>query len=237
MKSILPSLILLLLASTYAIAQSTAFHSRSPILTNSKTQITVESAFSEIGAWGHYPVTITLRNESSRTQAFSLQAVSESNSNSYYSGKQEVKTRSNFAFSCPAESEKSFKLLIPIAKASYETGWHGSGGNSFPTSNDLSLHFKNGKDQFHSQLSGGHDLEQASRAYTEATRDEGQIINSSKNTRDNTLDLSLLPVSAQGLLGYDEIFMTDEEWFNLTTIVKNEIKEWVKYAIPKVFSQ
>jgi len=210
-----------------SLLQAQGFRQESSVLPKTGTQIKVESAFSALGSWGYYPVTVTLRNESSNDSTFSLKTNSDSSAPTYGMGEaRSIETKANFNLSCPAGSEKSFDLLLPISMASF--GYNGryfGSGNDDETENSLHLEFKSGNEKWSTSVSGEHDLSKYSKVYSIATAPK---VTTTSARLINTLNPKLLPVSLQAMSGYDDLLLSEADWNSLKEEAKSSLITWVE---------
>ena len=231
MKSIYMLLLLGLSLANQLIAQTSGLHQESAILPDTNTKITLKSAFENLGSWGHYPLNVTLRNTSDKSQTFQLDTVSSSEAAGYRGSKtKEIKTSGKFSFTCPAGIEKSFSVLIPLAMASYganDYSWSRHSNND-EKSNLLLLKFTSGNDIFTSSISGNHiEL----KSYAVSLGFSQKIPYSSKKRHlleATTVDLLTLPLSQQSLVGYDTIFLLYEDWEKLSKDRKKTLITWTQ---------
>jgi len=209
-------LFLCLYIGSVAHSQTAGLLEKSPNFAESKTQITLKSAFSSPAGWGHYPVTVTLRNDSDTTQTFKLNAECVSEEESWAKGRRVdyTKTKSNFNFSCPAGTEKSFDITIPLVTARFSDNY----SYDFDCRTVLTLKFENGEEKYTASIVG--DYGEITSAYTEG-------LASIAGGENLTFDIEQFPQSLKGTEGYDALVVLADELRQLPEARLKAIKRWV----------
>jgi len=227
---------LLPLLSLCALLLSSIASAQAPLINTSydkdgKTTAKVTALFSRLPNSGYMPIRLEVKNSDKTERAYSITCVSHSNLDNF-SGDETSKLESEFQYTCPAGSSKTFDLIVPIATSIPDT-------SSDTISNSLEITLKSGgKTQFETLqsaqlyskpavlLSAELFTQHASSLDSYITSTSGGGFGSYNTAYSSSIDPSQLPNNWQAYVGYDSLVCTDRDWNTMTKGVQNAILEW-----------
>ncbi|MGJ8656273.1 MAG: hypothetical protein ACSHX6_07470 [Akkermansiaceae bacterium] len=184
---------------------------------------------------GYVPLRLTLKNGTKLEKNWELKFTSESNGDYYYyyGGRNDFPTlTSEFSYSCPPESSKTYDILVPVtstitknhhtsvASASLAISMSSSGRNSHGSMNcgqDMNLPATLLCTQLYIQHSSKFD------SLIPSSSSGHRTANTSYTTE---FTPSLLSSDWRAYSGFDVIVCTDDDWREMSVEVQNAILEW-----------
>ncbi len=181
---------------------------------------------------GYMPFRLTLKNGTKFEKDWSLNFGSEGQNHYYYSGRNDHPTlTSEFSYTCPPESTKTYDILVPIvtsiphshtdiATSSLSIQLN-SGGNTIHDSMNCEQHMEVPATLLSTKLYVPHNgtfnthIPHSSRGY-----------GSGSNDYTTEFTPANMPTDWRAFSGFDAIVCTDEDWREMTAEVKNAILEW-----------
>lgn len=247
MKFLLPLAVFILstLSHIYAKGLPSGMHFRTNAFSESKCVISLDSPFSALPYWGHYPVTATIRNDGTKSQTFTITADSNSSQNSW-SNSSDTTLKSNFSIQCNPGETKSFELLIPIAIASTDYDSYGFGyshssstkasvyNSTTSSESNIDINIKGAGTEIDHGISTSIPSERMHMAATSSVL-SGNLSNATETfVNESSIDLALFATELKGMIGYDAFILTDLDWTSLNSSQQRVFQEWIRaggYAI------
>lgn len=196
-----------------------------------KTTAKVTALFSRLPNSGYMPIRLEVKNPQKTERSYTIKCTSNSNLDNY-TGDDTSKMESEFKYTCPAGTSKTFDLIVPIATSI-------PFARTDTISNSLEIQLSSGSNtQFETlqsaQLYSKPTVLLSTELFTQHASTLDTFISTSTsggygsyNTEyASSIDPSQMPNHWQAYVGYDSLVCTDRDWNTMEKGVQNAILEW-----------
>jgi len=201
-----------------------------------KTTAKVTALFSRLPTSGYMPLRLEVKNAQKTERTYKIKCVSNSAADNY-SGDDTSKMESEFEYSCPAGTSKTFDIIVPIA-----TSIPYSGADTITSSLEVTLS-SGGSTQYEILQSSQIYSKPAVLLSTDLFTQHASVLDShltashtssspysSYGSYDvafaSSIDPTQMPSDWQAYVAYDALVCTDRDWTAMGKGVQNAILEW-----------
>jgi hypothetical protein len=232
LKKQLTALLILLFAT------SSALHAQRELINHSydaknKTTAKLTPIVGNVPSSGYMPLRLTLKNGTKFDKEWKLEFKSESRDDYYYGRNRDYPSlTSEFSYSCPAESTKTYDILVPVVTATPRS-------HTDTASSSLSIKLISGGETIMDNLSCNQQMDLPS-----------TLLSTKLYVQHSSKLNALIPASSRGAYrsgneeyaseftpsnmsedwraysGFDALICTDEDWLEMSAGVQNAILEW-----------
>mgnify|MGYP000271213427 CR=1 FL=1 len=226
------------LIATFSLLLALCFHAsaQSPLIQRSyddkdKTTAKLTALFSKVPPSGYLAVRLEVTNATKNPKQWSIECTSSTVPNHYYRGDTNSVVESEFSYTCPAKSKKTFDFYVPVNTTI-------TNSSSYDISSNVSFVMTTAGAKDYGDLSTVQRLDMhavglSNTLYTEHASNLDSLMTSSSSgwsshtpSFASSFDPAMLPSDWKAYVGYDSLVCTDREWLSMNKAVQNAILEW-----------